>query len=133
MVGFPGEGEDQFENTRHLLSELPFAYFHVFSYSKRPGTAAARLQAHVTAATIKRRSRLLAELSRAKRLDFYQRQIGRTVQVLFETKDEHGIWAGLTRQFMRVGVRSDTADLTNVLGDVLVTGAMDGLAIGELQ
>jgi threonylcarbamoyladenosine tRNA methylthiotransferase MtaB len=131
MVGFPGEGTAQFENTARLLSELPFAYFHVFSFSKRPGTAAVRMPNGVGASTVKKRSRLLAQLSRTKRSAFYQRHIGQTVRVLFETQDEHGFWTGLTSQFMRVGVKSG-ARLTNEFHDVLITGNMDGLAFGEM-
>src|SRR5205809_7931846 len=97
MVGFPGETDEAFQNTVALLSALPFAYFHVFSFSKRPGTAAARMHDAVpSSATVKRRSRMLADLSRAKRLAYYQRQIGRNVNVLFEEKDEAGTWTGLT-------------------------------------
>jgi threonylcarbamoyladenosine tRNA methylthiotransferase MtaB len=131
MVGFPGEGSEQFENTTRLLSELPFAYFHVFSFSKRPGTAAVRMPNDVRVSTTKNRSRLLAGLSKIKRSAFYQRHIGRTVRVLFETQDEHGFWTGLTQQFMRVGVRS-AAELTNECHDILITGTMGGLAFGEI-
>jgi threonylcarbamoyladenosine tRNA methylthiotransferase MtaB len=132
MVGFPGEGEAEFTQTVQLLSELPLMYFHVFSFSSRPGTAAARLPGPVPAATIKKRSRLLAELSRAKRLAWYQRQIGRTVRVLFEEQLDD-LWYGLTDHFMRVGVpASSHVSLTNELRDVVITAAMDGEAFGAL-
>jgi threonylcarbamoyladenosine tRNA methylthiotransferase MtaB len=130
MVGFPGEGMREFDNTARLAADLPFAYFHVFSFSKRPGTAAARLKSPVHAATVKARSRMLCELSRAKRLAFYQRYSGRTVKVLFETCED-GCWAGLTDNYIRVGVRSNE-NLTNTFRDAVVTGAMDGLAVGYL-
>lgn len=132
LVGFPGEGEKEFANTLRVAEELPFSYFHVFSFSKRPGTAAARLTNPVNSATVKARTRILSELSRAKRLAFYQTRIGRTVRVLFETKQENGLWTGLTSDFMKVGVPSD-ADLTNRIRNVVITGAMDGLAVGHLD
>ncbi len=132
LVGFPGEGEKEFANTLRVAEELPFSYFHVFSFSKRPGTAAARLANPVNPATIKARTRILSELSRAKRLAFYQRQIGRPVEVLFETKQDDGLWTGLTRNFTKVGVFSD-ADLANRLRNVVITGVMDGLAVGHLE
>ncbi len=47
MVGFPGEGEADFEETRQLIEELPFTYLHVFTYSSRPGTPAADLRDRV--------------------------------------------------------------------------------------
>ncbi|MBM4121203.1 MAG: tRNA (N(6)-L-threonylcarbamoyladenosine(37)-C(2))-methylthiotransferase MtaB [Nitrospira sp.] len=132
MVGFPGEGEREFANTKSILTDLPFAYCHVFSFSKRPGTAASRMTNTVPAAIVKERSRRLADLSRAKRLAFYQHQVGRTVRVLFETKDADGRWTGLTGNYIRTGLVA-ARDLTNRLENVLVTGVMDGLAVGQLQ
>lgn len=131
MVGFPGEGEQQFANTLSVAGELPFGYFHVFSFSSRPGTAAARMGNAPGPAAVKARSRTLAELSRAKRLAFYQRQIGRTAKVLFESRDSDGLWTGLTGNFVRVRLAA-SSDLANTVHDVLVTGAMDGLAVGRL-
>lgn len=132
MVGFPGEGEREFANTKALAEELPYAYFHVFSFSKRPGTAAARMRDPVPPAVVKARSRTLAELSRAKRWAFYQRYAGRPLKVLFETKQEDGFWTGLTDNYIRVGVAS-RLDLSNQFREVIVTGVMDGLAVGELH
>ncbi|MGH7166100.1 MAG: tRNA (N(6)-L-threonylcarbamoyladenosine(37)-C(2))-methylthiotransferase MtaB [Nitrospiraceae bacterium] len=131
MVGFPGEGEREFANTQAVASDLPFSYFHVFTFSKRPGTAAARMTGTVHLATVKARGRALSALSRAKRLAFYQRQIGRTVTVLFESNKPTGLWTGLTSNFTRLGVAT-TEDLSNSTHAVLVTGVMDGLALGTL-
>lgn len=131
MVGFPGEGEREFANTLRLAADLPFAYFHVFSFSKRRGTAAARMRNTVPSRTVRARSRALAELSRSKRLAFYQRFTGQCVKVLFETQDHLGRWSGLTGNYVRVGVASPM-DLSNTIQNVIVAGAMDGLAIGHL-
>jgi threonylcarbamoyladenosine tRNA methylthiotransferase MtaB len=132
MVGFPGEGDDQFANTLAAATDLPFSYLHVFAYSKRPGTAAARMTAAVPPATIRSRSKTLAELSRARRLTFYQQYVGRTVEVLFETKDETERWTGLTGNYMRVGVTT-TSNLANQLAPAVIEGAMDGLAVGRME
>ncbi len=131
MVGFPGEGEQEFANTLALASDLPFFYCHVFSFSKRPSTAAARMRNTVHPAEVKTRSRTLSELSRAKRLAFYQKHIGRRVKVLFESRDVTGRWTGLTGNYIRVAVATPE-DLSNCLRDVTITGAMDGLALGHL-
>lgn len=132
MVGFPGEGEREFANTHKLSADLPFAYFHIFSYSKRPGTAASRLKHRIHPATVKARSHALAELSRAKRLAFYQQYTGRTMKVLFETREENGLWTGLTDNYIRVGV-PHSGDLANTIRDVVMTGVMDGLAVGYVR
>ncbi len=132
LVGFPGEGDAQFAHTRAAASDLPFSYLHVFTYSKRPGTAAAKMTAAVPTATIRSRGKAIAELSRAKRMAFYQRYVGQTVDVLFEAKDDAGRWNGLTGNYMRVGVPAGD-DLANRLGHVAIEGAMDGLAVGRIE
>ena len=131
MVGFPGETEEQFDRTVQVARDLPFAYCHVFSYSQRPGTAAAKLRQCVPSSTIRRRSRTLAELSRIKSVAQHERHIGRTIPVLFEKGDRDGFRVGLTDNFMRVAV-ADKDDLAGALRDVTITGAADGMALGRL-
>ena len=115
MVGFPGEDGQRFAQTRAVVADLPLAYFHVFSYSARPGTAAIRLKFQVPAQTIKERSANLSELSQVKRAEFYQRFIGQNVPVLFESSESVGWWGGLTDNYIRVRVPS-TAVLANETG-----------------
>jgi threonylcarbamoyladenosine tRNA methylthiotransferase MtaB len=129
LVGFPGEGEPQFANTQALARALPFAYFHVFGFSKRPGTAADRIKPVLHPSTIKARCRTLSTLSRSKRLAFAQGYTGRTLDVLFEGQD-NGLWTGFTHNYLRVGV-SSRCQLRNDVRTVTITGAMDELAVGE--
>ena len=131
MVGFPGEDEQAFQNTMHMAGRLPFSYFHVFSYSSRPGTPAARLEPQTPGTIIRQRSKTLAELSRTKALAFYQRQIGRTVSVLFEQGERDGFRTGTTANFTRVAVPADTVAAGSI-HPVTITGIMDGLAYGHL-
>ena len=131
MVGFPGEDEQAFANTMRMAGRLPFSYFHVFSYSSRPGTPAARFEPHTPPAVIRQRSKTLAELSRTKALAFYQQQIGRTVSVLFEQGERDGFRTGTTANFTRVAVPAD-AVAAGSIHTVTITGIMDGLAYGHL-
>jgi threonylcarbamoyladenosine tRNA methylthiotransferase MtaB len=131
IVGFPGETDESFARTYRFLDGLPFAYFHVFSYSKRYGTRAARLEEHVSTETIKERSRRLRELSARKRFEFQSRYLGRSVEVLFEQQDDNGLWTGLTSNYMRVGVVS-REPLRNQIRSVAVEAAGKELAIGSL-
>jgi threonylcarbamoyladenosine tRNA methylthiotransferase MtaB len=131
MVGFPGENEQAFANTQQTVDRLPFSYCHVFSYSSRPGTAAMRLEDHVSASVIRQRSKTLAELSRTKALAFYQRHIGRTESVLFEQSEREGFRTGTTGDFTRVAVPADTVAAGSI-HPVTVTGVTDGLAYGRL-
>lgn len=129
MVGFPGETDTAFANTRGLAADLPFSYFHVFSYSPRHSTAALKLPDAIPAGTITARREELCALSRAKRLAFYHQRVGRTVSVLFEACNQSGLFTGLTDNYIRVGVPAGS-DLHNQIRPVRLTGAMDGLALG---
>lgn len=132
IVGFPGETDESFERTYRFLDSIPFAYFHVFSYSKRYGTKAARLHDHVKPDVIKERSRRLRELSTAKRRRFAARHLGRDVEVLFEQRDDRGLWTGLTDNYLRVGVVS-AEPLQNEMRRVTIRDVRDELALGELS
>src|SRR5258708_25070950 len=61
MVGFPGETEAEFDETRRLIEELPFTYLHVFTYSARPGTPAAERPGQVPVALARERNRVRSE------------------------------------------------------------------------
>ncbi len=82
MVGFPGESDEDFEATRRFVEELPFTYLHVFTYSERPGTPAALMEAAVPVQVRKGRNRVLRELAAAKNRVFRERFLGRTVSVV---------------------------------------------------
>ena len=133
MVGFPGESEDQFENTFRLLAELPLAYLHVFSYSLRPGTAAEKLR-HQQAPEIKKlRSQRLLSLGDEKRLAFHRRFIGQQVEILVEDRRDKatGLQVGMTDNYVKV--LFDAPDLEpNQLASVVVTAAREQLVLGEL-
>jgi threonylcarbamoyladenosine tRNA methylthiotransferase MtaB len=131
MVGFPGESEAAFMNTLHVVDTLPFSYFHIFTYSPRPGTAATELPQQVGALVARERAQRMAELSRLKRLTFAARHIGSTLPVLFESGKIDGLRVGTTANFLKVAVPSE-GDLSNHLRHVLITGASDRWAVGQL-
>lgn len=131
MVGFPGEDDDAFERTLRLATDLPFAYFHVFPYSPRPGTAALKLADPVDPAIVKRRTAVLTALSQAKRLAFHDRHIGATVPVLFESGLSDGYAVGTAANFLKVAVPSST-EMTNQVRQVTITAASERWAVGRL-
>lgn len=132
MVGFPGESEERFENSLRLLSELPLAYFHVFPFSERGGTRALKMTEKVDARVKKSRSATLRRLSVQKRQDFYQHQVGKTVRVLMEERNEAGLFQGFTENYVKVGVETDI-DLENQFFDVELTGmASQKLLVGSI-
>ena len=102
--GFPGEDDRAFENTYDLISRLPIAYLHVFPFSKREGTPAARFPNQVPGKTIKTRCLALRELGAKKRKDFYRDFLGKNLKVLIESKRERetGLLKGFSPNYIPV-------------------------------
>jgi len=82
MVGFPGETDQEFNETRRLVRELPFTYLHVFTFSGRPGTPAAEMQNQVPVRIARDRNRILRELAAQKKLEFMQSFVGKSVEAI---------------------------------------------------
>jgi threonylcarbamoyladenosine tRNA methylthiotransferase MtaB len=85
MTGFPGETEEEFEESRAFIASLPFTYLHVFTYSERPGTPAASAD-QVPMEVRRERNRILRELAAGKNLEFRRRMLGRTLSVVTLTE-----------------------------------------------
>jgi threonylcarbamoyladenosine tRNA methylthiotransferase MtaB len=104
IVGHPGETDDDFEATIRFVDSLPFSYLHVFSYSDRKGTEAARRPDHVTPAVIRERGRRLRRLGSEKSEAFRRGLIGarREALVLEERDRETGLLSGLTSNYVEV-------------------------------
>ena len=135
MVGYPAEGEEEFEETLQVVAENPFAYCHVFPFSEREGTLAARMDNRHHAAIKRERSAKLRRLSEKKRYEFYRSHLGREVTVLFE--DPRGrFWPGYTDNYIRVVVQSDE-DLRNQIGrvhlDRVAGDVMEGRLVGGFR
>jgi len=132
MVGFPGEGEEEFEATRRFMEEVRFARAHVFRYSARPRTAAARLPDEVPAAEKQRRSRILTDLAAVHSAQFAANLVGKTVPILLEGKSIRGkLWSGLTDNYVRVEVEAD-AHMAGEVVDVRVIGVSPGRVLGAM-
>jgi threonylcarbamoyladenosine tRNA methylthiotransferase MtaB len=118
IVGFPGETDEEFEECLAFCREMAFAGIHVFPYSQREHTLAARMPGAVSDGVKKERVHRLIELSEAMADGYRRRFLGRTMPVLWETRrdglptGEAGVWEGLTDTYMRVHAVSDD-DLTN--------------------
>ncbi|AEH44825.1 MiaB-like tRNA modifying enzyme [Thermodesulfatator indicus DSM 15286] len=102
IAGFPAETEKDFEETYALIEKLPLTYLHVFPYSPRPGTPAARWR-QVPPHLVAERARKLQELSQAKRKAFYRAQVGQILEVLIlRYLEEQGLYEGLSRNYVKV-------------------------------
>jgi threonylcarbamoyladenosine tRNA methylthiotransferase MtaB len=131
--GFPGEDDRAFENTYDLISRLPLAYLHVFPFSKREGTPAARFPDQVPGKVIKARSFALRELGAKKRADFYRSFLGKNLKVLIESKRERetGLLKGFSRNY--IPVLADGAEaLINREIDLEVTEVRGDKVFGKI-
>ena len=134
MVGFPGETERQFNETRKLLEEHPFHYFHVFPFSPRPGTPANKMEDQVSPETIRDRATVLRELSREKRKRANGNLIGTTQKVLFEARKPDGSQSGYTANYTRVTLQENPEqDHSNLILPVQITQLGDGMVYGVPQ
>lgn len=114
MVGYPGEGETEFNNTLELIAKTPLTHLHVFSYSPRPGTIAANMQNQVPEHVKKTRSEELRSLGLKKNLTFRRNHVGFAFKVVLEDKADYqsGLLSGLTDNYIRVQVSgAKTADI----------------------
>lgn len=105
IVGYPGEGEAEFLETFNFLRSSPVTHFHIFPYSKRKGTTAARLENQIQAGVKKDRVRTLMMLGEAKLDDFSVAQVGTETEVLFENEQD-GYWEGYSSHYLRVRMPS---------------------------
>jgi threonylcarbamoyladenosine tRNA methylthiotransferase MtaB len=120
MVGFPGETEAEFEDSRQFIESLPFTYLHVFTYSERPGTPAAEEAARVPMRLRKERNRVLRELAAAKNLAFRESMVGRTLSAV--TLHETG--AALSGNYLKIELAAPRE--ANLLVDLRIGGVSGG-------
>jgi len=130
LVGMPGEGVCEFDETASVIEHGPIDYAHVFAYSERPGTASARMGEKVDPQTKALRSARIRRISAVKRRDHYRRYMGVSVEVLFEHV-ENGWWTGYTGNYVRVAVRSNEC-LENELRMVKLDRIVGDYAGGHL-
>lgn len=106
IVGFPGETEEMFAESLAFVARLGFSRMHVFPYSRRTGTPAARMTDQVPEPVKKERVHRMQALAREKTTAFEQSFLGETLRVLFETRVD-GVTDGLTDNYIRVYVADD--------------------------
>lgn len=109
IVGFPGETEAHFLETYDFLHALDINYLHVFTYSERPNTPAAAMDGVVSNEDRAKRSKMLRSLSVKKRRAFYQTQLDKEFDVLFEGENKKGYIHGFTENYVKVQMPWDPA------------------------
>ena len=127
MVGFPGESEEDFEQTRAFIERLPFTYLHVFTYSSRPGTPSAGMPNQVPVQKARERNRVLRELAARKKHEFQQQFVGGTLRALTLTQRSNGRTEALTDNYQKLWLKGElasnrmlTARIHSIEGEALV-------------
>jgi threonylcarbamoyladenosine tRNA methylthiotransferase MtaB len=133
LIGFPGESQAAFNNTYRLIEELPVSYLHVFPFSSRPGTPAAKMPDKIDPPALKSRSAKMRELGRQKRLQFYGRFLGKSVAVLIETKRDGstGLLKGISSNYLPV-LLDGPDELQNKIVEAKIEKLEEGRLYGVL-
>jgi len=137
ITGFPGESDEDFEQTYQLAQRLEFAKSHVFRFSPRQGTAAARMKGQLQDPIKKARSERLLALNEQHSKQFRQQFLGETVEALVE-HPRHDTWEGLTDNYLRVELQNPPAHIhQHALVKVRLTHLVDddisGVYVGRID
>ena len=136
IAGFPGETQTHFLDTFNYLNQLEVNYLHVFTYSERADTKAAVMENIVPATIRNERSKMLRNLSEKKRRLFYESQIGKELQVLFEHDIEDNRIHGFTPNYVRVSHSVDERLINTIqnvrLAKILKNGTVDCEILSEV-
>jgi threonylcarbamoyladenosine tRNA methylthiotransferase MtaB len=134
IVGYPGEGDAEFQNTMDLVERSPLTHLHVFSYSPRPGTPAVDMEAQVPEQIKKGRSETLRKLGRKKNFDFRKKCLGFELKVVVEDKvdADTGFYTGLTDNYIRVCISGAKKGHIGREIAVRITRIVDGVTIAEI-
>lgn len=132
LVGFPGEQEEDFSETYELLAGLPVTYLHVFPYSQRPGTPAAKMKNQVPAKIKEERVAVLRKLDHKKKVAFYGSRLGMVHQVLVESeKSAAGLFKGFTDNYIPVHFQAKQEHVNRIV-PVKLEKLQDRFVIGKL-
>ena len=130
IVGFPGETEEEFVQTLDFIQKCAFSAMHIFPYSKRPGTPAAKMPGQVLKSVKEERAHRAAQVAQAMERAYLDQFVGQTLEVLFEQQRD-GAWRGYTTRYTEVTAESGE-NLHNQLRNVDISGVDGGCLRGNL-
>jgi threonylcarbamoyladenosine tRNA methylthiotransferase MtaB len=130
MVGFPGESDAEFQETRQMIEELPFTYLHVFTYSARPGTPAAELSGQVPVPLARERNRELREIAAAKKRAFAKSLVGTIVEAITLQSRSGEFVEALTDNYLKMRVQGEVE--ANQWRRVLAERVEGGTLVGRV-
>ncbi len=132
IVGFPGETEEDFEESCRFIEEMGFAKVHIFPYSKRSGTDAAEMPDQIPNAVKTARAAKMAERAEVVRQKFLEKQVGKTELVLIESEIKNGMMQGYTKNYTPVLIPA-VKTLLCTEQEVVITGVSGDDCIGRIK
>lgn len=132
IVGFPGETEDDFNDSFNFIENAAISYMHVFTYSEREKTHAVTLSGTVANSERTRRSKKMLLLSEKKKVEFYKENIGKEKFVLFESDNDNGMMYGFTKNYIKVKTTFDKELINQIKKVKLIKIEKDGIFAGEI-
>jgi len=129
ITGFPGETEDEFNQTLEFIKSAAFSDMHIFPYSLRPGTKAAKMPGQIDKSIKKERARVAIEAASEMAKKFKRAQIGKTVEVLFE-QFKNGFSTGHSGNYLEISVSEDIE--RNTIQNIKITDLKNGRLTGKL-
>lgn len=131
MTGFAGETDEEFSQTMEFIDKIQFAEAHVFQYSPRRGTPAAKRPDQVAPQVKEQRSKAVIEATDKSHAEFLARHVGRTMEILYETKVKDGTYEGKTANYINVHAPSDE-DISGQFRQTLLERAENGIIYGKI-
>ncbi len=131
IVGFPGETDDDFEQTVRYLESAPISYLHIFPFSVRPGTPASKLPDRVDETAKSARVTRLKQLDAEKRLAFSARNLGAVRSVLIENRTSGNLWAGHAENYLDVFLNGPLS-VVGTVQNVRIIRRVAGGVVGDL-
>lgn len=124
IVGFPGETEEEFSQTYEYLKKINLSKMHIFPYSRRYGTPAAKMPNQIEKAVKKERADKLIKLSHINEIEFAKRFIGKEIEVILENRMKNGYREGYSKEYVPVLYEGGNAkDIIKGIGkEVLESG-----------
>lgn len=131
MVGFAGESDEEFEKSAKFVKEIGFSRIHVFTYSIRPGTAAAKMEDQIERSVKEKRYNIMSEIAKNSQKLFYEKNIGKVYKVLIERQSSPDFIHGYTENYIPVRIYGEKAARHSILS-VKITKAQKDFCEGEI-
>ena len=130
MVGFPGETDEEFEESIETVKKTGFSQIHVFPYSRRKGTVADKMENQVDENIKNIRCEKMIETGKILKKEFFEKYVGKTVSILTERLTREGLWEGHTSNFIQVFAKGECTE--GKLINVKLTGYNEEYMTGEI-